>query len=491
MVKTGGSRRRRRPAATLAIITLSTSLLSAALTTSALAQQLPGPAEPGVPPVAPPEIPTPAVPPSVLPEVEPLAPPPGAEQVRFVLSALTIDGVTVYAPESLEPLYAGLLGREVALTEIFAVAEAITAKYRSDGYIISRAVVPAQRIENGAVRIEVLEGFVDKVTVQGRAPAVLTDYVEQIRAVRPLTADALERYLLLANDLAGVTARAVLSASPAVPQAADLVVVVDDKPFDGFATLDNRGSRFVGPVQFQVGGRLNSPLGFGEQIEARAITTSTTDELRFLELGVSAPIGPEGTMVALTGSTSRSEPGFTLEPLEIENKTDTVALAVTHPLLRTRASTLRVQGRFDYGNFDSDILGTRLSEDRLRVLRANGSYDLVDPFAGVNLVSVELSQGLDILGARETGSPDLSRANGHSDFTKVTFAASRLQRVTENINALAAAAGQYAFDPLLSSEEFGLGGPEFLRAFDPSEQVGDHGLAGRLELQFLVDVGEP
>ena len=54
-----------------------------------------------------------------------------------------------------------------------------------------------------------------------------------------------------------------------------------------------------------------------------------------------------------------------------------------------------------------------------------------------------------------------------------------------------AAAGQYAFDPLLSSEEFGLGGPEFLRAFDPSEQVGDHGLAGRLELQFLVDVGEP
>ncbi len=65
------------------------------------------------------------------------------------------------------------------------------------------------------------------------------------------------------------------------------------------------------------------------------------------------------------------------------------------------------------------------------------------------------------------------------------------QRNTENVNVLAVAAGQYAFDPVLSSEEFGLGGPEFLRAFDPSEKVGDHTLAGRLELQYPVDVGQP
>lgn len=99
-------------------------------------------------------------------------------------------------------------------------------------------------------------------------------------------------------------------------------------------------------------------------------------------------------------------------------------------------------------------------------------------------------QGLGILNACETGSCGLSRANGQSDFTKVAAAALRLQRNTENVNLLAAA-GQYAFDPLLSSEEFALGGPEFLRAFDPSEQVGDHGLAGRLELPYLVDVGQP
>ena len=63
-----------------------------------------------------------------------------------------------------------------------------------------------------------------------------------------------------------------------------------------------------------------------------------------------------------------------------------------------------------------------------------------------------------------------------------------MQRLAANLNLLVAAAGQYAFNPLLSSEEFGLGGPEFLRAFDPSEQVGDDGLAGRIELQYLFGI---
>ncbi len=490
MAGLGGSRARGRSALAAAGFAM-TLLATVASPGAATAQQLPGPAEPGVPPPAAPVIPKPAVPPSVVPEAEPLAAPPGAEQVRFVLADLVLEGVTVYQADDLKPLYSGLIGREVALTEVFAVAAAITAKYRSDGYIISRAVVPAQRIENGTVRIQVLEGFVDKVTVQGAGPAIARDYLDRIRNVRPLTAAALERYLLLANDLPGVTARAVLSASPTVPEAADLLVTLEKKPFDAFATLDNRGSRFVGPVQAQVGGALNTPLGLGEQIQARAITTSDTEELRFGEISLSLPVGPEGTAVSATGSTSRSEPGFTLAPLEIENETETLSLAVGHPILRSRARSLRIEGRFDLRNLESDILGARLSEDRLRVLRANGSFDWVDALAGVNLVSVELSQGLDILGARETGSPDLSRANGESDFTKVAFAASRLQRIVENVNLLVAAAGQYAFDPLLSSEEFGLGGPEFLRAFDPSEQVGDHGLAGRFELQYLIDVGQP
>ena len=39
------------------------------------------------------------------------------------------------------------------------------------------------------------------------------------------------------------------------------------------------------------------------------------------------------------------------------------------------------------------------------------------------------------------------------------------------------------FRSLLSSEEFGLGGSQFSRAYDPSEVTGDHGIAVKFELQ--------
>jgi hemolysin activation/secretion protein len=479
----------RAAAKPLVACALSLTLVPTVLSPQAVsAQQLPGPAQPGIPLVTPPVIPQPSVPPTVVPETEPLAPPPGAENIRFKLDNVKLQGVTVYTPDQLKPLYAGLLGKEVPLTEIFKVADAITAKYRTDGYILSRAVVPAQKVENGTVTIQVLEGYVDKVTVQGKAPHIVTDYVNRIRGARPLTAKALERYLLLANDIPGVTARAVLLPSKTTPDAADLLVNVETKPVSGFGTVDNRGSRYVGPVQYQAGAGVNSPLGLGEQLQARIITTTPTDELRYGELSLTVPVGPEGTTVSVTGSKSRSEPGFKLSDLDVQNDTNTLALAVNHPIVRSRAVTLRVGGRFEYNNLDSDILDTRLSRDRLRVVRVNGALDWVDGLAGVNRLGAEVSQGLNILDETETGSDDLSRANGHSDFTKITFSASRLQRLAANLNLLVAAAGQYAFNPLLSSEEFGLGGPEFLRAFDPSEQVGDDGLAGRIELQYLFGI---
>jgi hemolysin activation/secretion protein len=466
-------------------------LLLCVLAQAAGAQTLPGPAQPGRPEqqLEPPTIPEPPAPPSVMPEVEPLQAPAGAEKVRFVLQQVQVEGAMVYAPADLAGTYQDLIGKEVSLVDVFGIAQRITQRYRSDGYIISRAVVPAQRIESGTVRVQVLEGFVDKVTIDGDAPAILGDYAGQIRAARPLKAADLERYLLLANDLPGVTARAVLAPSASVPQAADLIVKIERKPFDVFATFDNRGTRYVGPYQVQLGGALNSPLGLGEQILCRVITVTETEELRFGELTLRAPVGYEGTVLGALGSISRSEPGFTLEVLEIENESDTLSFFAEHPLIRSRSQTLRLTGRFDYQNLESEILGVPLSEDRLRVLRIGGFYDVVDQFSGINLFGLELSRGLNVLDATESGSPMLSRANGQSDFTKLTFSASRLQHIVGNLNLLVAASGQYAFDPLLSSEEFGLGGPEFLRAFDPSEAVGDHGLAGRIELQYLVPIG--
>jgi hemolysin activation/secretion protein len=101
----------------------------------------------------------------------------------------------------------------------------------------------------------------------------------------------------------------------------------------------------------------------------------------------------------------------------------------------------------------------------------------------VNLVSFNLSKGFDIFDSTESGSEKLTRSGGHSDFSKVFGEMLRLQQLAPSWMLLGALSWQYSFEKLLASEEFGVGGARYVRAYDSSEITGDQGLAFKLELQ--------
>ena len=232
---------------------LGAALLAAALP-HALAQQVPGGVQPGQieRQIQSPVQPRPGGGEAVVPPSADQRPPANADSVRFVLGRLVVQGATVYSEEALRPGYAALLGKEVTLTQIYQVAEAMTRLYRNDGYILSQVVVPAQSIRDGVVRLDAVEGHVANTRVEGlvRAPRDLVEaHLERIRDARPLNAEVLERALLLINDLAGVTARATLSPS-AQPGASDLTISFAETPRTVTLGLNNRGSKFLGPVRF-------------------------------------------------------------------------------------------------------------------------------------------------------------------------------------------------------------------------------------------------
>lgn len=179
-------------------------------------------------------------------------PPQGAAQVTFVLKRLVVGGATVYGKSDFLPFYANDLGKKISLNRIFEIAKKITAKYRTDGYVLSRAIVPAQRISDGIVTIQVIEGYIDEVLIEGDRHDLrdlIGTYADKIISSRPLHIDALERYLLLANDLPGIGVRSLLRPSKNTLGAANLVFMVDYKRLNASATIDNRGSDFIGPVE--------------------------------------------------------------------------------------------------------------------------------------------------------------------------------------------------------------------------------------------------
>src|SRR5438045_186996 len=81
------------------------------------------PPQPSAPPVSPPLT------------IESTSPtqPAGSENLRFRLTGLTLTGNVVFSEADLLPLWANRLGREISLADVYAIAEAITVKYRNAG----------------------------------------------------------------------------------------------------------------------------------------------------------------------------------------------------------------------------------------------------------------------------------------------------------------------------------------------------------------------
>lgn len=437
----------------------------------------------------------------VVPLVEPERAVPGdAARIRFVLSSVTVDGATVYDGAALQSAYGEFVGKEISLADAQTIADRITVKYRNDGYILSRAIVPAQRISGGALRVQVVEGYIKDYRIDIASGAgwdttgpisgiksKLAAYAQKIVGAKPVTNKVMERYLLLANDLPGVTAQAVLApAQGNEPGAATLIVTAKRKPLDLFASVDNYGSRFSGPYQGQVGVIANSLLGLSERISVRAINTiGDWNELGYLEANYDQDIGNEGTKLGFGFSYSETKPGYTLRDFDVEGKAYTATVRAQHPLIRSRTMNWYIRGAGVYRDVENDVeLTATESNDHLWIARLGTTFDVVDRFAGVTLVDIELSKGLPIF--NYTKKNDMSsRPEGTANFFKATGQISRLQSLfVPGLNLYLAAQGQISANKLLSSEEFGVGGSQWGRGYDPGEITGDHGVAAKAELQY-------
>ena len=97
--------------------------------------------------------------------------------------------------------------------------------YREPGYILVRAYVPPQRVRDGVFTINVVEGKIAHVTVEGGTPATQDQVKAYLRPSldrSPMPLAAMERSLLLSNDLPGVVASGVLKPSEDMPGASDV-----------------------------------------------------------------------------------------------------------------------------------------------------------------------------------------------------------------------------------------------------------------------------
>ncbi len=413
--------------------------------------------------------------------------PPEMAKIKFTLKDIIIKNPVVFSCEELLEPFNQYLCQTVTLAEIQEIANQMTTRYQQEGYVLTQVIIPEQDIKNGVVVLQVVSGHIGNIKITGCYTPLqyelLMDYAAFIKCCKPMQQKVLERYTLLANDTPGMFVDAVLKPSTE-PYAADLIFVIKPKPEPSFFAVNNWGTRFLGPRQYVFGTGVDSLYTAGDETTFQAVTTAD-QELNFVQLRHTTPICEDGFRLGGLLRFVRTEPGSILTPFDSKGVYKTVGIDFFYPIIRSRKEDLFVQGGYGIIDSKSDLLGAPLYADRIRPVFVSLAYNRQDTLlntVAANHAEIMATQGIKMLDA--SGASNISRPGGKSQFTKFNGTVTRQQQLPKQFSLFLLATGQYSFQHLLAVSQFGFGGPDLGRGYDPSEILGDQGIAGSVELRY-------
>jgi len=243
---------------------------------------------------------------------------PDADKITFKLARIDIDGNSIYTQGELQQVFVHQMGRTISLADLTKIVEKITLKYRNDGYVISRAILPPQEIKHGIVRVQIVEGFIDRVLIKGdlhgQTYGLLQGYGDHIRASRPLHISVLERYALLANDIPGYHIQTVITPSERRTGGADLTFVLSDHKFyDGNLVFDNRSSKVLGREEISFAGYFHN-LTAGSTTGFRSLLSDDFDKVQYYEGSHFQHIGTDGMTIFVIADHTETNPALGIFP---------------------------------------------------------------------------------------------------------------------------------------------------------------------------------
>jgi hemolysin activation/secretion protein len=441
--------------------------------------------------------PAPAAPPPIsLPRSEDNVAPVGAESVSFVFQGLMLEGATALPGDQLRAAWPYAPGETATVAAIFEFANAVTAAYRRAGYALSFAVVPEQTLDGGVFTIRVIEGFVERIAIEGvedgAARARIQDIADRILESRPLRSVDLERYLLLINDLPGVTVAGVLSPAEAEGGAV-LTLQADHDPVSGSLGYNAFVPKALGRHIVEGSVEFTALTSGSDLLRLWTQRSLTSDGYQSIWGEFSTGVGANGTRLGLSAMYAKTDPEDPLlDILEYSGESVYARLYAEHAVIRSRSRNLYVGAELALNNAGSDILGARFFDDRLRTFSLWSSYQFADALQGSNSVKGTFTQGLDILDERGD-----SRADGVADYTIVEIDAERTQPLGRffggfsSARLTAAGQGTISSGGLFSAAECSYGGRRFGRGFDSGVLTGEHCLQGALELHWVRDADLP
>ncbi len=431
-----------------------------------------------------PQLQAPTTPPPVLPST-------GGTTPRLRVTEIRVVGNTVFSAEELAPVTAPYVGRDVTAEDLSALRQALTLKYVQAGYINSGALLPDQQVAQGVIEYRIVEGRLSGITVTG-TEHLHSDYVRDRLALggaAPLSVNTLQdrlQILLQGPFIARINAELAPGDRPGE---AVLNARIQEGPRSQMsATLDNDISPSLGAARATLRGQLLSPSGRGDILgwdlgHAQGYTKAS------VSYGI--PLNASDTTLDVFADVSRAKVvEKPLNALDIQSRSRTVGLRVTHPLLRTAREQLNLSVGFDRRQSRSELLDTGFAfspgvepdgESKVSVFRFVQDYVARDT-GQVTAIRSTVSWGVGAFGATNLGS---NVPNGK--FVGWLGQFQHARRIGQSDSQLVLRFdGQLVSKPLLPLEQFAVGGMRTVRGFRTNQLVRDYGYAASVEVRVPI-----
>ncbi|NCF29717.1 MAG: hypothetical protein GWP69_20240 [Gammaproteobacteria bacterium] len=382
----------------------------------------------------------------------------------------------------------------MTIGQIQEVAAAVTEHYRSAGFILAQAIIPAQEVDDGVVIVEVIEGKLGAVVFQGNEmyrDAVLAAPFEDLIDT-PVTGAGIESAILTVSDYPGISVFGVFQPGTEVGETDLVIRTQEEQRWQASLRADNYGTQFTGQYRVFADLQINNPTGAGDRFYAAILRQFNPTNARFWQLEYERPVGPPGMSIGVSAQrnpfdVAGSTPG-------LAGESEIFRIFGRQSLIRSRQKNVSSVVTWRRSNAVTTLFTEPQFEDVLSVLEVEVDFDSIDSRArGLNLGALGFTFGLgDLLGghganevAQQSVPPSRRGASGEfasNDFFKTYGSYSRLQRIAEDISLLLRTEGQWSPSLLTSLEQFNIGGPASVRAYPVADALFDSGVFGSLEL---------
>ena len=374
----------------------------------------------------------------------------------------------------------GVSGFSVGMFE--TLTRSIARFYRERGFFLARAYIPEQKVPDGIVTINIVEGFLDQVVFRNNtlySDEQLADVFDDLIGESVYLPD-IERAVFITNDFPGLNTSALFGPGLKPGSAAIQLNTLED-PSQGFVSFDNHGSFYTGEQRLRGNYVSNNLFGQADRLETNLIFTLDPQNGTYFDLAYVQPVLGYDFLAGGGYSWNTFDVGGNLADLQINGESTILNGYMTYLFRRKRSERMSATVDLSLKEAESRVINTVDSRDTLTVLSLQGLYQGTSWSASgaYQQLGVTLSLGLeDFLGSMGSDDELSGRTGGSGDnagggFTKLNVDYLRISQIAELQRLVFKFSAQQSSDLLTSMEQFSLGGPDSVRAYPVAEALMD------------------